>query len=157
MQKITTFLWFNDQAEQAANDYVALFPDSSIDAVTRYGAAGPGPAGSVMTVAFKLAGQTYTALNGGPHFQFTPAISQVIHCESQEEVDHYWDKLGAGGAPNQCGWLTDKYGLSWQVVPTILPRLLASGDPKKSQSMMKAMMGMTKLDIQKLQDAYDAG
>jgi predicted 3-demethylubiquinone-9 3-methyltransferase (glyoxalase superfamily) len=157
MQKITTFLWFNGQAEQAAEQYVSIFPDSSIDFVTRYGPGAPGPEGTAMTVAFKLAGQTYTALNGGPQYQFTPAISLVVHCESQDEVDHYWDKLVDGGAPSQCGWLTDRYGLSWQVVPSILPRLLSAGNAKKGQSMMKALMGMTKLNVQELQEAYDRG
>jgi predicted 3-demethylubiquinone-9 3-methyltransferase (glyoxalase superfamily) len=156
MSKITLFLWFNDQAEQAANFYVSIFRNSKITAVTRYGDAGPGPKDSVMTVAFELNDLRFTALNGGPHFTFNEAISFVIHCETQQEIDDYWSKLSAGsGSPGQCGWLKDKYGLSWQVVPTELPELLTSKDPGRAQRVMAALMKMTKLDIAVLKAAAD--
>lgn len=148
-QKITTFLWFDTQAEEAARYYVALFPDSAVTGVT------PGPDGSALVVEFRLAGQQYLALNGGPHFRFTEAISLSIDCQTQAEVDGFWEKLSAGGATSDCGWLKDKYGLSWQVVPSILPDLLADPDRAKAARVMTAMMGMTKLDIAALRGAAD--
>ncbi len=158
-QKITTFLWFDTQAEQAASFYVSIFKDSRIVGVTRYDeaaskAAGR-PKGSVMTVAFELAGQQFTALNGGPHFKFTEAISLVVNCEDQKEVDHFWGKLSAGGQEVQCGWLKDRFGLSWQVVPTALVEMLQDKDPEKSKRTMAAMLKMTKLDIDVLKKARD--
>ena len=155
MPTITPFLWFNDQAEEAMNFYVSIFKNSRAGSVTRYGDAGPGPKGSVMTANFQLEGLDFTALNGGPQFPFTEAVSFVVHCETQQEIDYYWDKLTTGGRPSQCGWLKDKFGLSWQVVPAVLPRLLKDADPRKSQRVMKALMQMTKLDIARLQEAAD--
>jgi predicted 3-demethylubiquinone-9 3-methyltransferase (glyoxalase superfamily) len=155
IQKITPFLWFDHQAEQAAALYTSIFPNSRIGKVVRYGNAGPGPAGSVMIVEFQLDGQPFVALNGGPHFKFTEAISFVVNCETQEEVDHYWEKLSADGAKVECGWIKDKFGLSWQIVPTVLPRLMSDPDPKRTERVMKAMMTMKKLDIRKLQEAYN--
>ena len=156
MPKITPFLWFNDQAEEAMNFYVSIFKNSKAGTVTRYGDAGPGPKGSAMTASFQLDGVDFTALNGGPQFPFTEAVSFVVHCETQQEIDYYWDKLTAGGRPSQCGWLKDKFGLSWQVVPDVLPRLLKDPDPKKSQRVMQALMQMTKLDIARLQQAAES-
>jgi predicted 3-demethylubiquinone-9 3-methyltransferase (glyoxalase superfamily) len=155
-QRITPFLWFNGQAEEAANFYVSIFPNSKVSATSRYGEAGPGPKGSVMTVAFELDGLSFTALNGGPMFKFTEAVSLVVHCETQAEVDHYWDKLSAGGQQVQCGWLKDKYGLSWQIVPNALIELVQDKDPAKSQRVMAAMMQMKKIDIAGLKAAYAA-
>lgn len=156
MQKITTFLWFDGKAEEAASFYTSLFPDSKILSVTLYGEAGPGPMGTVMTVAFQLAGQEFTALNGGPVYTFTPAISLVVNCETQREVDELWDKLSAGGGEKgQCGWLTDKYGVSWQVVPTVLGKMLQDRDPKKVQRVVQAMLQMKKLDLGQLKQAYE--
>ena len=155
IQKITPFLWFDHKAEEAAGFYASIFPNSKIVKVVRYGKAGPGPPGSAMTVEFQLEGQTFVALNGGPHFKFTEAISFVVNCQSQDEVDVYWDKLSAGGAEVQCGWLKDKFGLSWQIVPTVLLELLGDPDPQKSQRAMKAMLSMKKLDIRALQHAAD--
>jgi predicted 3-demethylubiquinone-9 3-methyltransferase (glyoxalase superfamily) len=155
MQKITPFLWFDGKAEEAANFYVSIFENSKLGAVTRYGDAGPGPKGSVMIAAFQLVGQDFIALNGGPQFKFNNAISFVVNCETQEEVDRYWEKLTEGGEEIQCGWLKDKFGLSWQIVPTILPKLMADQDAKKSQSVMKAMLQMKKIDIHGLQQAYE--
>ena len=155
IQKITPFLWFDRQAEEAAGFYVSIFPNSKIVKVVRYGAAGPGPPGSVMTVEFQLDGQSFVALNGGPHFKFTEAISFVVNCQSQDEVDAYWEKLSAGGTEVQCGWLKDKFGLSWQIVPTMLPALVGGPEPEKSERAMKAMMGMKKLDIAGLKRAYE--
>jgi predicted 3-demethylubiquinone-9 3-methyltransferase (glyoxalase superfamily) len=158
-QKISPFLWFDDQAEPAAEFYVGIFPNSRIVNITRYGSAGQEvhgrPPGSVMTVAFELAGQAFTALNGGPLFKFNEAISFQIDCDTQAEVDHYWDKLSAGGDPNaqQCGWLKDKFGLSWQVVPNALPRLLSNPDPAKAGRVMTAMLAMKKIDIAELERA----
>ena len=152
-QKITPFLWFNNQAEEAANFYVGVFPNSKIAKVVRYGAAGPGPPGSVITVEFVLDGRDFVALNGGPLFQFTEAISFVVNCQTQVEVDHYWERLAAGGSQVQCGWLKDKFGLSWQVVPTALPELLSNPDPEKSQRVMRTMLGMKKLDLRALIEA----
>lgn len=154
MQKITPFLWFDNNAEEALNFYTSIFKNSEITQVARYGDAGPGPKGSLMTARFNLEGQEFIALNGGPHYKFTPAVSFLIDCKSQEEIDHYWDKLLEGGQAQQCGWLVDKYGLSWQVVPTILPKYLSDKDPAKSSRVMQVMMKMVKLDIQQLEDAY---
>lgn len=148
-QKVTPFLWFDNNAEEAASFYVSLFQDSRIDKLV------PGPGGTVKVVEFTLAGFHYIALNGGPHFKLNEAFSLSVDCESQSEVDHFWEKLSAGGSNMQCGWLVDKFGLSWQVVPTVLPKLLLDPDPEKSGRVMEALMEMTKLDIQKLQDAYD--
>ena len=157
MQKIVPFLWFNGNAEEAMNFYVSIFKNSKVVRVTRYGDAGPGPKGSVMGCAFQLAGQDFYALNGGPQFTFTPAISLFVNCETQQEVDELWEKLSAGGSKDQCGWLKDKFGLSWQVVPTALGKMFSDSDPKKSQRVMKAMLSMTKLDIARLKQAYDRG
>ncbi len=154
-QKITPFLWFDDKAEEAANFYVSIFKNSHVGRVTRYGDAGPGPKGTVMSVVFQLEGQEFFALNGGPQFTFTPAISFFVTCETQQEVDELWEKLSAGGRKDRCGWLQDKYGLSWQVVPSALGRMLGDKDPKKAQRVMKAMMQMDKIDIKGLQQAYD--
>ncbi len=154
MQKITTFLWFDDKAEEAANFYVSIFKNSKIGTVNRYGDAGPGPKGTVMVVTFQLEGQEFTALNGGPLFTFTPAISLLVNCETQEEVDGLWEKLSQGGRKDRCGWLQDKYGLSWQIVPTALGKLMGDPDPEKSARVVKAMLQMDKLDIQRLQEAY---
>ena len=154
MQKISPFLWFDSNAEEAANFYVAIFKDSKVLKIARYGEAGPGPAGSVMVVNFQIEGQDFIALNGGPLFKFTEAVSFVINCQTQEEVDHYWNKLTAGGGQeSQCGWLKDKYGLSWQVTPAILGELLADKDQKKAQRVMQAMLQMKKIDIAALQRA----
>src|SRR5262245_26281585 len=152
-QKITTFLWFDKEGEEAAKFYTSIFKNSKIVTVARYGDAGPGPKGSVMTVAFELDGQQFTALNGGPHFKFTEAISLVVNCETQEEVDEYWRKLSEGGQESQCGWLKDRYGLSWQVVPTALSRLLQDPDPQKAKRVMEAMLQMKKIDIPRLEKA----
>lgn len=155
MQKITTFLWFDTQAEEAANFYCSLFPDSNVTHVSRYGEVGPGEDGKVMTVSFTLAGNEYTALNGGPHYSFTPAISLFVHCKDQAEVDTLWDKLSAnGGTPVQCGWITDKFGLSWQIVPDRLMELMSDDDEEKSQRVMDAMLKMVKIDIPTLERAY---
>ena len=155
MQKITPFLWFDDQAEEAMRHYTSIFKNSKVLGVTRYGDAGPGPKGSVMIAAFELEGQRFTALNGGPRFKFTEAISFVVNCETQEEVDELWDKLAEGGQTQQCGWLKDKFGLSWQIIPTALPELMSDPDPEKSQRVMEAMLQMTKIDIAKLRQAYE--
>ncbi len=157
MQKIVPFLWFDGKAEEAANFYVSVFKNSKVVRVTRYGDAGPGPKGSVMTCTFQLEGQDFYALNGGPQFSFTPAISLFVNCETQAEVDALWEKLSAGGSKDRCGWLTDKYGLSWQIIPTALGKMLSDKDPKKSASAMKAMLQMDKIDIKKLQEAFDRG
>ena len=153
--KISPFLWFDNQAEEAAQFYTAIFKNSKINTVARYGDAGPGPKGTAMTVGFELDGQKFTALNGGPHFKFTEAVSFVVNCDNQQEVDYYWDKLLAGGAASQCGWLKDKFGLSWQIVPTILPELLTHPDAATSQRVMQAMMKMIKLDIKQLEQARE--
>jgi len=154
MPKPHPFLWFDDQAEEAANFYVSIFPNSKILAASRYGEAGPGPKGQVMTIQFELDGQTFTALNGGPHFQFNEAVSFVIDCADQAEVDHYWDRLVDGGTPSQCGWLKDRFGLSWQVVPTVLHALIGDTDPAKAQRATQAMLKMVKLDIAALKAAH---
>jgi predicted 3-demethylubiquinone-9 3-methyltransferase (glyoxalase superfamily) len=153
MQKITPFLWFDTQAEEAVKFYASIFPNSKILNMARYGDAGPGPKGSVMTVEFELDGQRMIALNGGPVFKFTEAISLVVDCNSQEEVDHYWNKLLQGGEESQCGWLKDKYGLSWQIVPTALGKLLSGPDAKKAKRVMEAMLKMKKIDIAALEAA----
>jgi predicted 3-demethylubiquinone-9 3-methyltransferase (glyoxalase superfamily) len=153
MARITPFLWFDTQAEEAAKFYVSIFKNSKIVTTARYGAAGPGPKGSVMTVQFQLDGQAFIALNGGPQYKFTEAISFVVNCKTQAEVDEFWRKLSAGGEEGPCGWLKDKYGLSWQIVPTILGKLLSNPDPKKSKPVMEAMLKMKKLDIAALKKA----
>jgi len=155
MQKINPFLWFDHQAEEAAKFYVSLFKNSKVVSVSRYGDAGPGPKGTVMVVAFQLDGQEFLALNGGPQFKFSPAVSLVVNCETQEEVDKLWEKLSEGGQKQQCGWLQDKYGLSWQIVPTVLGKLMQDKDAKKSERVMKAMLQMHKLDIAGLKQAYE--
>ncbi len=156
MPATTPCLWFDTQGEEAAEFYVSIFPNSRISNVARYGDAGPRPAGTVMTVDFELDGHPYVALNGGPDFTFTEAISFQITCADQDEVDHYWTKLGEGGEFGPCGWFKDKFGLSWQVVPTLLIELTNDPDPAKSQAVMKAMLGMQKLVVADLQAAYDA-
>ena len=156
MQKITPFLWFNGQAEEAANLYTSLFKNSKIGNVARYGAAGPGPKGSVMSVTFQIEGQEFIALNGGPQFTFSPAVSFLVSCETQEEVDRLWEKLSEGGRKDRCGWLQDKFGLSWQIVPSVLGKMLHDNDPEKSKKVMSAMLQMDKLDIQGLERAYRA-
>ena len=157
MQKIVPFLWFNDNAEEAMNFYVSVFKNSKVGRVTRYGDAGPGPKGSVMWCTFTLEGQEFHALNGGPHFKFTQAISLFVNCETQQEVDELWKKLSAGGREDQCGWLQDKYGLSWQIIPTALGKMLGDKDPEKANRVMQAMLQMKKIDIKGLQQAYDRG
>ena len=155
MQKITPFLWFDGKAEEAMNFYVSIFKNSKVVSVTRYGEAGPGPTGTVMSATFQLEGQEFYALNGGPQFTFTPAISLFINCKTQEEVDELWEKLSEGGRTDKCGWLQDKFGLSWQVIPTVLGELLRDKDPQKSKRVMQAMLKMTKIDIKKLKQAYE--
>lgn len=156
MQKITTFLWFDTQAEEAAKFYTSIFKDSKINAVSHYGEGMPMPRGSVMTVGFTLAGQEFTALNGGPQFKFTEAISLVVNCETQQEIDYSWDKLTSnGGQPIECGWLKDRYGLRWQVVPTALGQMMKAGDATKTNRMMAALVKMKKLDVAALQKAYE--
>jgi predicted 3-demethylubiquinone-9 3-methyltransferase (glyoxalase superfamily) len=155
MQKITPFLWFDNQAEEAMNFYVSIFKNSKVGRVTRYGDAGPGPKGSVMSATFTLEGQEFFALNGGPQYSFTPAISLFVNCETQQEVDDLWDKLSAGGRKDRCGWLQDKYGLSWQIIPSALSRMLGDRNPVKAKNVMMAMLQMDKIDISRLQQAYD--
>jgi predicted 3-demethylubiquinone-9 3-methyltransferase (glyoxalase superfamily) len=155
MQKIHPFLWFGNNAEEAVNFYTSVFKNSKIKNFSRYGDAGPGPKGSVMVMTFELEGQEFTALNGGPVFKFTPAISLFVNCKTQQEVDELWDRLSEGGRTDQCGWLQDKYGLSWQIVPTLLGELMGDKDPVKSNRVMGAMLKMTKLDMKKLQEAYE--
>ena len=155
MQKITPFLWFDDQAEEAMSFYASIFEDSRVIGVSRYGEAGPGQEGTVMIATFELEGQRFTALNGGPRFKFTEAISFVVDCETQEEVDYLWDELTAGdGEESMCGWLRDKYGLSWQVVPRILGELMEDEDREKAKRVTEAMLGMRKIEIAELQRAY---
>jgi len=161
MQKITPFLWFDGKAEEAANFYTSVFKNSKIVSIARYGdeaaKASGMPKGTAMTVAFELDGQKFVALNGGPHFKFTEAVSFVVNCKTQDEVDHYWEKLSAGGdeKAQQCGWLKDKYGLSWQIVPTVMVEMLQDKDPKKSGRVMQALLKMKKLDIKTLKQAYE--
>ena len=155
MQKITPFLWFDTQAEEAANFYVSVFPNSRILGIARYGESGPRPAGSVMTVAFEIEGQEFTALNGGPVFKFNESISFVVNCNTQEEIDAMWAKLIDGGSEVECGWLTDRYGVSWQVIPVALKEMLLDTNPAKAQSVMQALLKMKKLDLAALRKAYD--
>ena len=155
MQKITPFLWFDGKAEEAAKFYTSIFKNSKLGQIRRYGDAGPGPKGSVLTASFAIEGQEFVALNGGPQFTFSPAISFFVNCETQEEVDEFWDKLSEGGRKNRCGWLQDKFGVSWQIVPAALGKLLGDPDPEKSSRVMRAMLQMEKLDIRALQEAYE--
>jgi predicted 3-demethylubiquinone-9 3-methyltransferase (glyoxalase superfamily) len=155
MSRITPFLWFDNNAEEAMNFYISIFKHSKVKRVTRYGEAGPGPAGTVMTAEFELDGQGFVALNGGPHFKFTEAVSFTVRCETQEDIDYYWEKLSEGGAKSRCGWLKDKFGLSWQVEPGILGDLMADKDPEKAKRVMAAMLKMDKIDIEPIRRAYD--
>jgi predicted 3-demethylubiquinone-9 3-methyltransferase (glyoxalase superfamily) len=155
MQKITPFLWFDNQAEEAANFYTSIFKNSKIGTVSRYGEAGPGPKGTVMLVTFQLEGEEFMALNGGPLFKFTEAVSLSVNCQTQEEVDELWEKLSAGGEKGRCGWLKDKYGLSWQINPIVLGEMLNDKDPGKANRVMQAMLQMDKIDIGKLKQAYE--
>jgi len=154
MKGITSFLWFDGRAEEAAKFYTSIFKDSKIGTVNRYGEHGPGPKGTVMIAKFQLDGQEFIALNGGPHFKFSPAISFVANCETQEEVDNLWEKLSEGGEKKQCGWLQDKFGVSWQIVPTALGKLMSDPDREKTSRVMRALMQMTKIDIQGLVQAF---
>jgi predicted 3-demethylubiquinone-9 3-methyltransferase (glyoxalase superfamily) len=154
MQKITPFLWFDSNAEEAVNLYVSIFPDSKVLSMNRYGDAGPGPKGQVMTASFELAGQRFTALNGGPRFKFTEAISFLVNVETQAELDLLWAKLVEGGEPQACGWLKDRFGLSWQIIPGVLFELMQDKDPAKAKRVMAAMLKMVKFDIQALKDAH---
>ena len=155
MQKITPFLWYDGNAEEAANFYISIFKNSKMGKISRYGDAGPGPKGSAMSVTFQIEGQEFFALNGGPQFKFTPAISFFVNCETQQEVDELWDKLSAGGRTDRCGWLQDKFGLSWQIIPTVLGQLLGDKDPQRAKRAMQAMLQMTKIDGKALQQAAD--
>ena len=155
MQKITTFLWFNDKAEEAMNFYTSIFKNSKVVSITKYGDAGPGKKGSVMSGIFQIEGQEFYVLNGGPQYTFTPAISLFVNCETQKEVDELWEKLSEGGRKDRCGWLQDKYGLSWQIIPTILGKLLNDPDSAKSSRAMKAMLQMSKIEIEELKRAYE--
>jgi predicted 3-demethylubiquinone-9 3-methyltransferase (glyoxalase superfamily) len=155
MQKITPFLWFDGQAEEAMNFYVSIFKNSRVGRVTRHGEGGPGPKGTVMSAIFQLEGQEFMALNGGPQFMFTPAISFFVNCETQQEGDELWEKLSAGGKKERCGWLKDRYGLSWQIIPSALGKMLGDKDPEKSKRVMQAMLQLDKIDIKRLQQAYD--
>jgi predicted 3-demethylubiquinone-9 3-methyltransferase (glyoxalase superfamily) len=155
MQKINPFLWFDDKAEEAMNFYISIFENSKVLNVSRYGEAGPGPKGTVMVAKFQIDGQEFTALNGGPQFKFTEAISFVVNCKTQKEVDHFWEKLSEGGNESRCGWLKDKFGLSWQIVPSALGELMSDPDPEKSKRVMMAMLKMDKIIIADLQKAYD--
>ena len=155
MQKITTFLTFDDQAEEAVRFYTSIFPDSRIVSERRYGPAGPGPEGSLMTASFELAGQEFMALNGGSSFSFSQGISLFVDCEDQAEVDELWEKLSAGGEPNVCGWLTDKFGVAWQIIPRRLGELLDDDDPERANRVMEAMLGMDKIDVEGLEAAYE--
>ena len=155
MQKITPFLWFDNQAEEAANFYTSVFKNSKILSISRYGEEGPGRAGTVMTVTFQLNGQEFTALNGGPVFKFTEAISFFVNCQTQEEIDELWGKLSDGGEEGQCGWLKDKHGLSWQIIPTALMEMLQDKDAERAQRVMRAMLQMRKIDTEALREAYE--
>jgi predicted 3-demethylubiquinone-9 3-methyltransferase (glyoxalase superfamily) len=157
MQKITPFLWFDGRAEEAMNFYVSVFKNSKVVSVSRYGEGGPGPKGTAMSVKFQLDGQEFFGLNGGPQFTFSPAISFFVNCETQQEVDELWEKLSEGGKKERCGWLKDKYGLSWQIIPSVLGKLLHDKDAEKAGRVMKAMLQMDKIDITRLQQAYDQG
>ena len=155
MQKITPFLWFDGKAEEAANFYTSIFKNSKVGRITRYGEAGPGPKGTAMSATFQLEGQEFMALNGGPQYKFTEAISFFVNCETQEEVDDLWEKLSAGGEKGRCGWLKDKFGLSWQIIPSALGQMLGDKDPEKSKRVMQAMLQMNKIDIKALKQAYE--
>ena len=155
MQKITPFLWFDGKAEEAMNFYISIFKNSQIGSITRYGEAGPGPKGAVMSATFQLDGQDFIALNGGPLFTFSPAISFFVNCETQEEVDELWEKLSEGGEKQRCGWLKDKYGVSWQIIPSALGEMLQDKNAEKSQRVMQAMLQMNKIDIKLLRQAYE--
>lgn len=157
MQKITPYLWFEDQAEEAVNFYTSIFKNSKVLNVSRYGEAGPGPAGSVMTATFELDGQEFMALNGGPQYKFTEAISFLVNCKTQKEVDELWEKLSDGGEEGPCGWLKDKFGVSWQIIPTALGEMLSDPNPSKAQRVMEAMLKMKKIEIPVLQQAYAQG
>ena len=157
MKGITPMLWFNTEAEDAANHYVSIFPNSRLTGVTRYGDQMPLPKGTVMTASFTLDGQDFIALNGGPEFKFTEAVSFVVNCDTQEEIDHYWAKLSEGGQPNVCGWLKDKYGLSWQVTPSFIAEVMKKKDQRRIDNMMKALVTMKKLDLAALKRAYEEG
>ena len=154
MLKITPCLWFNDQAEEAARFYISIFKNATIGEITHYGEGSPRPKGSVLTVRFQLDGQEFLALNGGPQFTFTEAVSFIVHCETQEELDRMWEKLSEGGEEVQCGWLKDKYGLSWQIVPTVLPKMLSDPNPARAERVLQAVMQMKKLDINELEKAF---
>ena len=154
MQKITPFLWFNDQAEEAMNFYTAIFKNSKIGSVSRYGEGGPGQPGSVMTATFELDGQEFMALNGGPVFQFTPAVSFIVSCKDQPEVDRFWERLSDGGEKGECGWLKDRFGVSWQVVPAVLDTMMIDADPARAGRVMQALLSMKKIDIAALEQAY---
>jgi predicted 3-demethylubiquinone-9 3-methyltransferase (glyoxalase superfamily) len=153
-QKIVPFLWFDTQAEEAMNHYLSIFEGGEVLHVARWGDAGPGPAGTAMVCSFRIAGQAFTALNGGPQFRFTEAISMVVNCDSQAEIDRLWERLSDGGSPGQCGWLKDRYGLSWQIVPAVLPELMTGPDPAAPGRVMQSLMRMTKLDLAALQAAH---
>jgi predicted 3-demethylubiquinone-9 3-methyltransferase (glyoxalase superfamily) len=155
MQKITPFLWFDGEAEEAMNFYLSVFEDAKVTGLTRTTEAGPGAKGSVLSASFQLCGQDFIALNGGPQYKFTPAVSFLVACRTQEEIDRYWDKLVSGGKPVQCGWLTDRYGLSWQIVPAALADMLQDKDAEKSRRVMQAMLKMVKLDIAELKRAHE--
>jgi predicted 3-demethylubiquinone-9 3-methyltransferase (glyoxalase superfamily) len=155
MQKITPFLWFDGKAEEAANFYTSIFKNSKVGRINGCGEAGPGPKGTAMSVTFQLEGQEFMALNGGPQFKFTEAISFFVNCETQEEVDDLWEKLSAGGEKGRCGWLKDKFGLSWQIIPSALGQMLGDKDPEKSKRVMQAMLQMNKIDIKVLKQAYE--
>ena len=155
MQKIIPFLWFDDKAEEAMRFYVSIFKNSKVGSISRYGDEGPGPKGTVMVATFQLDGQEFMALNGGPQFTFSPAVSFLVNCEKQEEVDELWEKLSEGGETQRCGWLTDKYGLSWQIVPTVLGEMMQDKDAEKSKRVLKAMLQMDKIDIEVLRQAYE--
>lgn len=157
MQKITPFLWFDDKAEEAMNFYTSIFKNSKIVSVTRNGEDGPGPKGTVMMATFELEGQEFFALNGGPVFTFSPAISFFVNCETQQEVDELWEKLSEGGEKGRCGWLKDKYGLSWQIIPSVLGKLLQDKEAEKSEKVRQAMLQMDKIDIKALKQAYEQG
>ena len=157
MQRITPFLWFDDKAEEAVNFYTSIFKNSKIESIMRYGEGGPGPKGTVMSATFQLDGQDFMALNGGPLFTFSPAISFFVNCKTQREVDELWEKLSAGGEKSRCGWLKDRYGLSWQIIPSVLSKMLRDKDAEKAKRVMQAMMQMDKIDIKRLQQAYDRG
>jgi len=157
MQKITPFLWFDGKAEEAMNFYTSIFKNSKVGRVSRYGEGGPGPKGSVMSATFQIEGQEFMALNGGPQFTFSPAISFFVNCETQEEVNELWEKLSAGGQKERCGWLKDKFGVSWQIIPAALGQMLGDKDAEKSKRVMQAMLRMEKIEIKALQQAYEQG